>query len=110
MIILAILVSRRYGGGTTSQLSIFPLVISVLIILEAVFGLLRINAVFPIWGAKAFLGQFIIYSCLGSGLLISAYWIFALNYHKTATATNLMLTSDLHAVSADSVMANSVKD
>lgn len=109
MVIFAILMYRRYGGGS-SELSIVPLVITVLIILESIFSFLRIDAIFPVFRDKANLNAFVIYCCLGTGLMISAFWIFALKYHETAISTHKMLTTDQFSVSSDSVLLDSVRN
>ena len=80
--------------------------------MEAIFGLLKINAMYPIWGETVHMTHFGIYNGLGTFWFFCAVWIYALKYHESATEVRFMLGSEITSLlSQDSseVEFNTVK-
>ena len=92
--IFGVFFSRKYRSERGTALSRFPLVVSSCIFMEAIFGLLKINASmntlgddpWTAWGFYVALDQFFFYL---------SFWIFALKYHEISAELKIMLNSEI---------------
>ena len=93
--IFVVFFSRKYGSDRGAELSRFPLVVSSCIFLEAVFGLLKINAGFPLWSDEEHLYAYGAYFAFERFFFYVAFWLFALKYHETAMELKIMLGNEI---------------
>ena len=91
-VLLILLGLRRYGAGDSAQLSIIPLIITLLVLLEGIMTILRINAVFPLTNtATANMKLMVLFQCFAIFFFLCSQWIFGLKYYETAVEIRLML-------------------
>ena len=72
------------------------ILISVFSLLNGVLGMVRVNAIFPVFekGTDGVILYMVTY-CFESICFFSAIWLFSVKYYETASDLKLMLTEDL---------------
>lgn len=84
---------KRCKAKDSSQVSDFPLVIAGFVILEALFYLFRVNALFPFFLAEvANLKAMIYFQGFGVYFYMTSLWLFAIKYYEASQEITLMLT------------------
>ena len=75
----------------------FPLVITICIIINAIFCILRVNAAFPLVSEQAHsnFNLMIYFNCVNLFFLMSAFWLFALKYFETAVEIAHIIDEDV---------------
>ena len=69
--------------------------ISVLAVLNAVFAIIRINAVFPSFSREEYLDRAKVFFCLESVCFLGSQWFFSIKYFETAYDLKCILESGL---------------
>ena len=75
--------ARKQGGQT----AILTLIVALIVTLEIIFYVLRMNAIFPIWQSTEpdSMTKFLYFNVLSINLYLSALVIFSLKYHQAAS-------------------------
>ena len=75
--------ARKQGGQT----AILTLIVALIVTLEIIFYVLRMNAIFPIWQSTEpdSVTKFLYFNVLSINLYLSALVIFSLKYHQAAS-------------------------
>lgn len=98
MIVIAVLLIRRYGYYEGGSLSRFPLVVMLFIMAESVFAIIKINTLFPVGSGYAHLEVYAWSNAIEMFCLQAAVWIFALKYHETASEVQIILGSEMSGI------------
>ena len=84
--LLLVLISRNSKINSSSK---FPILIASFAILDAIFTLLKIDAIFPLGANRdqddVSLFRFAFYQAVNNFFFLSTFFLFGMKYHKTAT-------------------------
>ena len=109
VIVIALLVYRRYNYYEGGSLSRFPLVVMSFILAESVFAIIKINSLFPVGYGYAHLEVYAWSNAIEMFCLQAAVWIFALKYHETASEVQIILSSEVAGIVTGSLSAEGLQ-
>ena len=89
--LIAVLLWNRYHG--TSHIGKLPIVIAIFAVLNGVFAIIRIAAIFPHASQENFT-VFDVFTSLENLAFFGCNWFFCIKYYETASDLEHMLAED----------------